>query len=200
VIAGRRAIREHGRMSAELTLLTTGYVGNRVASTVVLVRDGDAVVVVDPGMVADRRMILDPLADLGLAPDEVTDVVFSHHHPDHTLNAALFPAARFHDVMAIYRDDVWTDADAEGRVIGPSVTLAATPGHTEQDVSTLVRTDAGLVVCTHLWWTAEGPADDPFAPDRDQLRRSRERVLEMAPALVVPGHGPAFVPDATTPR
>jgi len=24
---------------------------------------------------------------------DVTDVVFSHHHPDHTVNAALFPAA-----------------------------------------------------------------------------------------------------------
>jgi glyoxylase-like metal-dependent hydrolase (beta-lactamase superfamily II) len=27
----------------------------------------------------------------------VTDVVFSHHHLDHTVNAALFPAARIHD-------------------------------------------------------------------------------------------------------
>ena len=33
-------------------LLHTGYVGERTASTVVLVRDGDAVIVVDPGMVA----------------------------------------------------------------------------------------------------------------------------------------------------
>ncbi|MEZ5114787.1 MAG: MBL fold metallo-hydrolase [Candidatus Nanopelagicales bacterium] len=186
-------------MSAELTVLTTGYVGDRVASTVVLVRDGDAVVVVDPGMVADRRMILDPLRENGLRPEDVTDVVFSHHHPDHTLNAALFPDARFHDVMAIYRDDVWEDAEAEGRTLGPHVRLAATPGHTPQDVSTLVETDTGLVVCTHLWWTADGPADDPFADDRDLLAASRRRVLDLDPAWVVPGHGPAFRPGPATP-
>lgn len=186
-------------MTARLDILTAGYVGDRVASTVVLVREGDAVVVVDPGMVASRAAILDPLAALGVDPAAVTDVVFSHHHPDHTLNAALFPEARFHDVMAIYRDDVWDSVAAEGRQLAPSVRLAETPGHTDQDVSTLVETDDGLVVCTHLWWTAAGPADDPYAPDRDRLRASRERVLEMAPALVVPGHGPAFVPGDATP-
>jgi glyoxylase-like metal-dependent hydrolase (beta-lactamase superfamily II) len=186
-------------MAAELTILTTGYVGDRVASTVVLVRDGHAIVVIDPGMVAARRLITDPLAALGLSPTDVTDVVFSHHHPDHTLNAALFTEARFHDVMAIYRDDVWEDAQAEGRVLAPSVRLAATPGHTPQDITTLVDTGAGLVACTHLWWHARGPADDPFAVDRALLARSRQRILDLAPALIVPGHGAPFAPSGETP-
>jgi glyoxylase-like metal-dependent hydrolase (beta-lactamase superfamily II) len=43
-------------------------------------------------MVAARARILGPLERLGVSPDEVADVVFSHHHPDHTLNAALFRA------------------------------------------------------------------------------------------------------------
>ena len=42
-------------------LLHAGYTGDHVASSVVLVRDGDATIVVDPGMVADRALILDPL-------------------------------------------------------------------------------------------------------------------------------------------
>jgi glyoxylase-like metal-dependent hydrolase (beta-lactamase superfamily II) len=67
-----------------------GYVGERVASSVTLVRDGDVAVVVDPGMVASREAILGPPRDLGVEPDSVTDVVFRHHHPDHTINAALF--------------------------------------------------------------------------------------------------------------
>ena len=71
--------------------------GGRVGSTVSVVRDGDAVVVIDPGMVASREAILAPLRALGVRPDDVTDVVFSHHHPDHTLNAALFASARYHD-------------------------------------------------------------------------------------------------------
>jgi glyoxylase-like metal-dependent hydrolase (beta-lactamase superfamily II) len=186
-------------VTARLDLLVAGYAGDRVASTVVLVRDGDAVVVVDPGMVASRAAILDPLRSLGVDVGDVTDVVFSHHHPDHTLNAALFPDARFHDHWAIYRDDVWDDREAEGFHVAESVWLLETPGHTPQDVTTAAQTDDGLVVCTHLWWHADGPADDPFAPDREVLRASRERVLALGPALVVPGHGPAFVPDASTP-
>ena len=186
-------------MPAAFRLLTTGYVHTRVAGTVSLLVDGATVVVVDPGMVADRRLILDPLRDQELSPEDVTDVVFSHHHPDHTLNAALFPAARFHDHMAIYRDDIWEDRDADGYHLSPSITLMTTPGHTPQDISTVVMTDEGLVVLTHLWWTAEGPADDPFAPDREQLRAAREKVLALGPALIVPGHGAPFTPSASTP-
>ncbi|WP_435859448.1 hypothetical protein [Streptomyces neyagawaensis] len=68
-----------------------------------------------------------------------------------------------------------------------------------EDVSTLVTAAEGLVVLTHLWWTAEGPTDDPFAPDRDQLRAAREKVLALGPALIVPGHGAPFAPSETTP-
>ncbi len=181
-------------MTAELIILTDGYADDRVASTVTLVRDGEAVIVIDPGMVAHRDLILAPLRGLGIDPAEVTDVVFSHHHPDHTLNAALFSEARFHDHWAIYQDDVWTDRPADGYELSPSVQLRATPGHTEEDISTLVRTDNGLAVCTHLWWSADGPDVDPLAADQEQLERSRALVLELGPALVVPGHGSPFVP------
>ncbi len=180
-------------MTAVVEVLATGYVGNRVASTVVLVREGPAVIVVDPGMVAHRSVILDALAARGVAPEEVTDVIFSHHHPDHTLNAALFSNARFHDHWAVYKDDVWDDR-AEGFEGAPSVRLLDTPGHTRQDVSTLVETDEGLVVCTHLWWSKDGPAEDPLAEDAAALRASRAAVLALEPVLIVPGHGAPFAP------
>jgi glyoxylase-like metal-dependent hydrolase (beta-lactamase superfamily II) len=187
-------------VTAELTVLVEGYADERVAGTVVLIRADDLVAVVDPGMVARRSLILDPLRQAGVEPSEVTDVIFSHHHPDHTLNAALFENARVHDHMAIYSGDVWEDRRAEGFQLAGSVWLLETPGHTPQDVTTMVETDTGLVACTHLWWSASGPADDPFAPDRAQLGASRERVLGMEPSRIVPGHGPAFVPDPGTPR
>jgi len=188
-------------VTAQLDVLTVGYVGDRVAGTVVLVRDGDLVAVVDPGMVASRSRILDPLAHLGIAAEEVTNVVFSHHHPDHTLNAALFANARFHDFQAVYHDDLWVDREFTDDVsqLSPSVRLLLTPGHTAQDVSTLVDTGDGVVVCTHLWWSADGPADDPFAPDRELLRASRNKVLGLGPALIVPGHGEPFTPTTSTP-
>ncbi|WP_285581280.1 MBL fold metallo-hydrolase [Actinoallomurus iriomotensis] len=183
-------------MTATVTILTCGYAGERVAGTVTLIHDGDLVAVVDPGMVADRRMILDPLAEAGFGAGDVTDVVFSHHHPDHTLNAALFPAARFHDHWAIYSGDLWESRDAEGFRLSPSVRLARTPGHTAEDVTTLAETATGLVAATHLWWTSEGPEEDPLAEDPAALRASRERVLALRPALIVPGHGAPFPPPA----
>jgi len=182
-------------MPARLNVLCSGYAGERVASTVVLVRDGDAVIVVDPGMVASRAQILGPLEELDVLPDEVTDVVFSHHHPDHTLNAALFARARFHDFWAIYQNDVWTERDADGFQLSPSVQLLATPGHTAQDITTLVTTGHGLAACTHLWWSAEGPVVDPLAEDQDLLERSRARLLALEPAMIMPGHGKPFPPS-----
>src|SRR3954453_17494704 len=90
-------------MSFVLAMPTIG-----MASTVVLIQDEGRAVIVDPGMVSDRSKILEPLASL-VDPAEVGDVVFSHHHPDHTVNAALFERARFHDFWAIYEADIWTD-------------------------------------------------------------------------------------------
>jgi glyoxylase-like metal-dependent hydrolase (beta-lactamase superfamily II) len=181
-------------VTAQVDVLTDGYAGDRVASTVTLIRDGGAVIVVDPGMVASRSAILDPLETLGVQVGDVTDVVLSHHHPDHTLNAALFPAARFHDFWAIYQDDRWDDREADGFHVSPSVHLMATPGHTAQDISTLADTETGLVVLTHLWWHADGPQDDPLAEDLDLLHANRDRVLAQRPALIIPGHGAPFVP------
>jgi glyoxylase-like metal-dependent hydrolase (beta-lactamase superfamily II) len=134
-------------MTARLDVLCAGYAAERVASTVVLIRDEGTVIVVDPGMVASRDRILGPLAQLGVDPADVGDVVFSHHHPDHTPNAALFPRARVHDFWAIYSGDVWTERPADGYQLSPSVTLMATPGHTAQDITTLAATDDGLAAC-----------------------------------------------------
>jgi glyoxylase-like metal-dependent hydrolase (beta-lactamase superfamily II) len=197
--AGVSAEIELGR-AARLDVLFHGYAAMpRVAGTVSLIRDGDRVIVVDPGMVPSRAAILEPLAELGVSPGDVTDVVLSHHHPDHTVNVALFGEVPVHDFQAVYTRDNWADRPADGVQLGPSVRLLATPGHTPQDLSVLVGTPDRVAVLTHLWWTAQGPAEDPYAPDRDVLRAQRARVLDVAD-LVVPGHGAPFAPGADTPR
>ena len=104
-----------------------------------------------------------------------------------------------HDVQSVIEGDVFTRRDAEGVQLTPSIRLLATPGHTAQDITTLVGTPDEVAALTHLWWTADGPADDPYTPDRELLRRQRERVLELA-TLVVPGHGAPFRPNAETVR
>lgn len=188
-----------GARTARVDVLLTGSVRPTVRSTCTLVRDGDLVAVIDPGLAPSQEAILAPLRALGLRPADVTAVVLSHHHPDHTINAALFPDAAVHDHWAVYRGDVWDSRDCEGALLSPSVRLMRTPGHSAEDLSTVIGTPDGVVVATHLWWTESGPADDPYAPDRDALRASRERVLAVAD-LVIPGHGAPFRPSVATPR
>ena len=150
-------------------------------------------------MVASRPELLAELASHGVRPESVTDVVFSHHHPDHTVNAALFPAARIHDHWAIYDGDLWISREADNAELSPSIGLIATPGHTPEDITTLAATPDGVYACTHAWWGSGGPAQDPFAPDPAVLAASRARILGIA-RVIVPGHGPAFEPDDSTPR
>jgi glyoxylase-like metal-dependent hydrolase (beta-lactamase superfamily II) len=191
---------------AEVHILFQGYARegdtpsvSRVASTVAFVREGDVRVMIDPGMLPDPALLLEALRALEESPASITDVIFSHHHPDHTLNAALFPNARFHDHWAIYQGDTWTNRPAEGYELAPSIRLIETSGHTPQDITTLVGTPEGIVAFTHLWWSAKGPAEDPLASDVAALHQNRARVLQVA-ALIVPGHGAPFAPGASTPR
>ena len=181
-----------------VNILHAGYIregGARVGSSVSLVRDGDALIVVDPGLVADRALILDPLATLGVQPDDVTHVFLSHHHPDHTVNIALFPHVEVVDSWARYVGDQWLDHDGDGYRLAPHSQLWLTPGHTEEDASLVVETDDGTYVFSHAWWGADrSPEVDPVAPDQDVLDQSRARILQVAD-IVVPGHGEPFRVD-----
>ena len=190
--------------TAQVHILTAGYIrrgqdGSHVASTVAYIRDGAARVIVDPGMVAHHDDILGPLASLGESQGSITDVIISHHHPDHTLLVALFPNARVHDFQAIYKGDLWIDRPAAGYHLTPAIQLIATPGHTPQDITTLAGTADDIVAFTHLWWMASGPANDPYSHDPTLLHANRERVLQLA-TLIVPGHGEPFRPGPEAPR
>lgn len=183
-------------MAATHHLLHTGYVrDDGVAGTVSLVIDGTAVIVVDPGMVASRAEILDPLRALGHGPEDVTLVVITHHHPDHTVNIALFPNAEVVDFWARYRNDQWLDHAGDGEPVSEHSRLLLTPGHTSEDLTLLVQTDGGTVACTHAWWHADRtPEIDPLADDQEALEVSRRRILALAD-IVVPGHGAPFLTD-----
>jgi glyoxylase-like metal-dependent hydrolase (beta-lactamase superfamily II) len=173
-------------------LLHAGYAGDRVASSVVLVRDADARIVVDPGMVSHRRVILDPLKALGVDPDSVTHVFLSHHHPDHTINVALFPNAEVVDFWARYVADEWLDHDGDGYHLSPRAQLWLTPGHTDEDASLIVEADDAVYAMTHAWWRGDRtPEIDPYSPDQAVLEASRARILKTAD-IVIPGHGEPF--------
>jgi len=179
---------------ATVQLIHPGYIrdDSRVGSSISLIRDGPAIIVADPGLVASRRLILDPLADRGIVPEAVTHVFLSHHHPDHTMNVALFPKAEVIDFWARYRGDLWLDHGGDGWQMTDHAHLWLTPGHSEEDASLIVDADDGVYALTHLWWRADRtPEIDPYAPDQAILESQRRRVLAVAD-IVIPGHGAAF--------
>src|ERR671914_519793 len=99
--------------TARFDILLTGALtstAGKVVSTCSLIRDADRVIVVDPGMADRQGDIVEPLLALGIAAGGVTDVVISHHHPDHTINIGLFPNAAVHDHWAVYRGSAWEDS------------------------------------------------------------------------------------------
>jgi glyoxylase-like metal-dependent hydrolase (beta-lactamase superfamily II) len=184
---------------ATVDVLIAGHVeetqaGESVHPTVSLVRDGDLVVVVDPGILTDPALLTDALAERGLGVDDVTHVFVTHHHLDHTRNVGMFPTARVVDVDSVYDGSLWLQHDGDGYHLTDDVSVIETPGHAEECAALVVRTADGTYVLTHAWWFADmTPEQDPLAWDQAALDRSRARILAIAD-VVVPGHGPAFRP------
>ena len=182
-----------GISPARIDILVVGYADMpSVAGTIGLVRDADRVIVVDPGMVKNRSLILDPLERLGVSPDDVTHVFVSHHHLDHTVNIALFRQAEIVDFRTTRRDDQVNPHSGEGFHLAPNTTIWVTPGHSPQDASLVVDTADGRQAFTHLWWRSDRtPEVDPYSLDPEELARNRARLLAGVD-VVIPGHGAPF--------
>jgi len=182
-----------GSASARIDILVVGYAdSSSMAATVGLIRDSGRVIVVDPGQVRGREMILDPLAKLGLWADDITHVFVTHHHLTHTMNIALFRKAELVDYRSSRRADQVMQHQGEGYRISPNTQIWLTPGHTPQDATLVVDTSEGRQAFTHLWWRSDrSPAVDPYCLDPAELARNRQRVLDNVD-VVIPGHGAPF--------
>ncbi|ANC42937.1 MBL fold metallo-hydrolase [Pandoraea pnomenusa] len=80
-------------------VLVQGFPGKAVChgglgwSTISLIRGHGRVMLLDVGAFGVRRTLKEQLTKVGVAPDEVTDVVLTHAHYDHAVNFTLFPQA-----------------------------------------------------------------------------------------------------------
>jgi hypothetical protein len=70
------------------------------------------------------------------------------------------------------------------RSSGPRSGCCAPPGHAAHDISTVASAPDDVFACTHAWWAAGGPADDPLGSDAGAPHVSPDLLLSFATVIV----------------
>jgi glyoxylase-like metal-dependent hydrolase (beta-lactamase superfamily II) len=84
----------------DIDIVIQGFPGKSVChgglgwSSVVLLRGNGRVALIDTGSFGMRRLLIERLEKRGLKPKDVTDVLLTHSHHDHSVNWMLFRHAR----------------------------------------------------------------------------------------------------------
>lgn len=160
------------------------------------------------------------LAAIGLSPDDIEYVIFTHLHWDHAYNNHLFTKAKFYCQKKEYEGLVdpagekigyvpeevlkyeYELVDGDGEIF-PGIYAILTPGHTPGGQSLIVDTEKGKVALTGDTITLqESFRQDP--PMCNGLYHSEEDLRQMLEATnkiaaitknILPGHEPAvFLP------
>lgn len=218
----------------DIDVLVHGYPGKAVChgglgwSTIALLRRAGSVALVDVGSFGQRQLIVDGLAQHGLDPNDVTHVLLTHSHWDHSVNWVMFPNARVvvgADELAWSLKEPWgttpvpelyvreLDSSPQalrvraGEEVLPGVFCHEAPGHTPG----------------HLVFTLSGPERDVIftgdaAKNRAEIlsltadmtydpavsRRSMEHIWDMwrrrPGSVLIPGHDMPMVLDGGTPK
>lgn len=141
----------------DIDILVQGFPGKSVChgglgwSTVVLLRGQGRVALIDAGTFSMRSLVIGGLARNGLKPSDVTDLLLTHSHWDHSVNWTLFKHARIvlgqvemdwalqqpwgeTPVPELYveRLDTWPTLErvGDGAEVLPGITAHIAPGHT----------------------------------------------------------------------
>jgi glyoxylase-like metal-dependent hydrolase (beta-lactamase superfamily II) len=158
-----------------------------------LVPHATGVTVVDTGLDHAVPLIAGKLAEIGAGWTEVTDVILTHHHPDHTGGLAeviaLAPGASVwagaHDTFPVP-----VKAAEDGATIR-GLRVIETPGHTAGHLS-LLATDDDVLLIGDLVGNPDGElvrAPEPFTADRAEAERSLHKVRLLDFTGLYPSHG-----------
>lgn len=142
------------------------------------------------------------ISSAGLSKEEITTVICTHGHSDHTGNNNLFPNLKTLIVgqTVSFRDEYELETDfVKGFQITDDIRVIATPGHTAE-CSTVVVKNTNLGSCVCLAGDLFEKEEDIGNPslwieagsvNENQQRNNRLLIAEMAD-YIVPGHGPVF--------
>jgi len=190
-----------------------GGVAGMVAFPNTLMVRGERDYLVDPGLIMQGAPVIGALRELGVDPNEVKDVILTHLHFDHAEGMAAWPMRRtyvhrleteapYAQIVAGQLENAKLEVlDGEEGEIEPGLRWIRTPGHSDGLITLLVDTDEGLVAIAsdcvgplpEYFDRMELPED--FGPEREELLRQWQRIRELQPHMVVPGHNPPVLLD-----
>jgi len=166
--------------------------------------------VVDPGVMMQGAPVTASLRKRGIEPHE-TKVILTHNHFDHVQALVEFGQRETYvheiEMQAPYtaieqnKLDLVRTIELQGDEgeIEPGVRWILTPGHSDGLISVLVDTDDGLVVIASDCvgplpeYFDEMTLPEDFGPERDELLRQWQRIRELDPHTVIPGHNPPVI-------
>jgi glyoxylase-like metal-dependent hydrolase (beta-lactamase superfamily II) len=189
-------------------LQSGGRTAGMVAFPNTLLIRGERDYLVDPGLIMQGGPLIGAMEELGVEPHEVKDVILTHLHFDHAEGLAAWPMRRTYvhriETEAPYAQIVSGQLenanleilDGEEGEIEPGLRWMLTPGHCDGLISLLVETDDGLVVIASDCvgplpeYFEEMDLPEDFGPEREELLRQWQRIRDLDPAVVIPGHNP----------
>jgi len=218
----------------EIDIVVQGYPGKSVChgglgwSTVALIRGKESLALVDGGSFGMRRMLIERLRERGLKPADVTDMLLTHSHYDHSVNWTLFRQARIvigaHEldwsltvpwgetpVAELYMKELNTwptlSKAVDGQEVVSGITAYRAPGHTPGHLIFVLRGADRDVVFT----------GDAAKNRAEMITRNVDLTLDAAASatsieliwklwserpgsILVPGHDLPMVLDGGVPR
>jgi len=183
-------------MTAKVKVLVEGYTNadakaesggeEKSCATISLIRDGDLIMVVDPGVLDSQQILIIALREEGIGIKDVDIVCLTHSHIDHYRNIGMFPDAKTLEFFGLWDKGVcenWQEQFSE------NIQILKTPGHDYTSITFFVTTADGIVaICGDVFWKEDYPEEDGYALDSEKLKHSRSLVLNIAD-WVIPGHG-----------
>jgi len=151
-----------------------------------VVGDGPAMVI-DPGPPDD-----DHVTEVARTAGDVAVIVLTHHHPDHAPAAPMLAGATGAPILAAQPRGPERPFPADRQVTVGTVTLLvlATPGHTSDHVVLFEPMARSLFTGDTVLGRGTSVVDPPEG-DMDEYIASLRRMIDLEPAVIYPGHGPA---------
>ena len=170
------------------------YINQHTSSVTLMSNQKDIHVLFDTGSFYHRQKVVDGLKKHGLTPADITHVLMTHSHMDHTANCTMFENAETHinRSMLNHQDGICKIyPDLHGKPLPLNIEIFPSRGHTDDHVSYFINFD-GKRYCI----AGDAIREDHFLKSppsyfnfekRFQFLESARHIFESCD-VIIPGH------------